>query len=331
MSIHDGLIPLGGSSVWIPETTRQVKDVLGKDDFLNLLVTQMRYQDPLEPMSNTESIAQLAQFSALEQMTNIATAQNQASAFSLIGKFVAGNRYLASTGLNETISGMVDSVRVNGSEVLLRIGDVEIPLSGVTHVTDGNLDALANINANIASSQSLALIGKNIQAVMTDKDGNITRFVEGTVDYVKISNGRTILMVNDLEIFSEEVLLVSDGRMLVGRTATAVDPAGNEVTGEIRGIDIVDNKPYLVIGNQRFEIKVISDITEGLNLVGKNVDTSVISGMVTAMVLRDGNVFVRADGKDVGLGEMKKALENAKYFVESPAAEADNDDDDDDD
>ena len=45
---------------------------LGKDDFLQLLVAQMENQDPMEPMSNEESIAQLAQFSTLEQMNNIA-------------------------------------------------------------------------------------------------------------------------------------------------------------------------------------------------------------------------------------------------------------------
>lgn len=49
------------------------KDTLGKDAFLQLLVTQMRYQDPLDPMDNGEYLAQLAQFSALEQMTNVAT------------------------------------------------------------------------------------------------------------------------------------------------------------------------------------------------------------------------------------------------------------------
>ena len=47
---------------------------LGKDAFLQLLVTQMQYQDPLDPQDNSEYLAQLAQFSALEQMTNVAEA-----------------------------------------------------------------------------------------------------------------------------------------------------------------------------------------------------------------------------------------------------------------
>ena len=56
------------------KTAQQVKDnsALGKDAFLQLLVTQMQYQDPLDPQDNGEYLAQLAQFSALEQMTNVA-------------------------------------------------------------------------------------------------------------------------------------------------------------------------------------------------------------------------------------------------------------------
>lgn len=47
-------------------------DVLGKDDFLKLLVTQLRYQDPMQPIDDQDFIAQMAQFTALEQMQNMA-------------------------------------------------------------------------------------------------------------------------------------------------------------------------------------------------------------------------------------------------------------------
>ena len=52
-------------------TTTQAGGELGKESFLKLLVTQMQYQDPLDPQDNAEYIAQLAQFSSLEQMTNV--------------------------------------------------------------------------------------------------------------------------------------------------------------------------------------------------------------------------------------------------------------------
>ena len=54
------------------ESTRNIGE-LGKDDFLQLLVTQLRYQDPLNPMEDKEFIAQMAQFTSLEQMQNMNT------------------------------------------------------------------------------------------------------------------------------------------------------------------------------------------------------------------------------------------------------------------
>lgn len=56
---------------------RTANDALGKDAFLSLLVTQMQYQDPLDPQDNSEYLSQLANFSALEQMTNVSEAVNK--------------------------------------------------------------------------------------------------------------------------------------------------------------------------------------------------------------------------------------------------------------
>ena len=77
---------------------RQTSHELGKDDFLKLLITQLSNQDPTSPMEDTEFISQMAQFSSLEQMTNMSTSFAKMAAFinsseaaSTIGKTVELN------------------------------------------------------------------------------------------------------------------------------------------------------------------------------------------------------------------------------------------------
>lgn len=102
---------------------RKTSHELGKDDFLKLLITQLSNQDPTSPMENTEFISQMAQFSSLEQMTNMSASFEKMSAFinsseavSTLGKTVEVN-----VG-DTTVRGIVDGatrgndpqVRVNG-------------------------------------------------------------------------------------------------------------------------------------------------------------------------------------------------------------------------
>jgi flagellar basal-body rod modification protein FlgD len=60
-----------GAAAQAPANTAPARDALGRDAFLQLLTTQLSHQDPLKPQADTEFIAQLAQFSSLEQLTQM--------------------------------------------------------------------------------------------------------------------------------------------------------------------------------------------------------------------------------------------------------------------
>jgi flagellar basal-body rod modification protein FlgD len=109
-----------------PGTQRQASSSLGKDDFLKLLVGQMKNMDPLGAGSNdpSQSMAQMTQYSILEQLTNLnnanqelAAANKRESAVALIGKTVS---YSQADGT--PAEGKVESVQTAGDKVSLTIG-----------------------------------------------------------------------------------------------------------------------------------------------------------------------------------------------------------------
>lgn len=119
--VENGEIVNGYDPTKEAEEKKQEKSggALGKEAFLQLLVAQMKYQDPLEPTSNTEYISQLATFSSLEEMQNMRASLETSQATSLVGKTVImGVEFNGTTGF---ISGRVDQVRKEGSKTYLSI------------------------------------------------------------------------------------------------------------------------------------------------------------------------------------------------------------------
>ena len=116
--------------------SRQLDQDLGKDAFLQLLVLQMRHQDPLDPMDNSQMIAQLAQFSSLEQMNNLNDSFQELSGNVDQLNFISANSLLGRevNGVDldgQQVSGVVQSVHLNGSVVYLAVGEQMMSMAGV--------------------------------------------------------------------------------------------------------------------------------------------------------------------------------------------------------
>lgn len=117
------------------DSERKLGSELGKEDFLMLLVTQMQYQDPLEPTDNTEYVTQLAQFSELEAMQNLNETANNSTAYSLVGKEVL-IQHENSTGDVVEFQGTVQYVTIQNGDAYVTVDGERYPYSEVVQVID---------------------------------------------------------------------------------------------------------------------------------------------------------------------------------------------------
>ncbi|CAM4073924.1 flagellar hook assembly protein FlgD [Treponema peruense] len=113
---------------------RQAQQSLGKDDFLKLLITQLSNQDPTSPMDNTQFIAQMAQFSSLEQMTNM----NQE--FGKLNNMLVSSQAVGTIGKTVDVdvggvktTGTVDAVTY-GNNPQVRIGNMYYDMKQISAV-----------------------------------------------------------------------------------------------------------------------------------------------------------------------------------------------------
>jgi len=127
------------------EVNTKNNQTLMKDDFLKLFITQLKNQDPLSPVDDSQFLAQLAQFSSLEQMSNVAesvealnknmTALTSQSLLvqgaAMIGKEAIG---IGEDGLE--VSGIISSVKLNGAALQVVIGDKLIDMENIVEIKE---------------------------------------------------------------------------------------------------------------------------------------------------------------------------------------------------
>jgi flagellar basal-body rod modification protein FlgD len=123
-------------------TSSTTTKTLGKDDFMKLLLAQLKNQDPLKPMDGTDFAVQLAQFSSLEQLSNL-------------------NTEIKTQGINQMTLGYAQSVNMIGKEVIAQNGN--------TVKVDG---ATADLNYQLADD------AQTVNISIYNQDGKIVKTIE---------------------------------------------------------------------------------------------------------------------------------------------------------
>jgi flagellar basal-body rod modification protein FlgD len=186
---------------------------LGKDDFLKLLVTQMQNQDPMNPMDNTEFVAQLAQFSSLEQLQNLNSRFDEQS--SLIQSL---NNGVAASLVGRTVSISGDQVPLSAEGTVTVGFDLSAAASAATvNIYDASgalvdtiaLTDLATGRQSLewdgvgSDGERLAAGTYTCEVVATGKDGasvSATPFVSGRVESISFEDGTAYLNVNGMRV-----------------------------------------------------------------------------------------------------------------------------------
>jgi flagellar basal-body rod modification protein FlgD len=173
--------------------TRTPKNSLEKNDFLNLLVSQMKYQNPLEPQTDTAFVAQLAQFSSLEQMTNLTSSMGQYQAYSMAGKYIYAEARMED-GTTVPVAGFVDAVVNKDGVPYLQVGDIQIKASAVQQVIDASTVTGDNPLLSNVSLIGRYVEGKTVEPVY-DTNGKLLVDENGAAQTVEVSHAGVVVRV----------------------------------------------------------------------------------------------------------------------------------------
>lgn len=174
-------------------TKRNTGGTLGKDDFLRLLVTQMQNQDPLNPTEDTEFIAQMAQFTSLEQMQNLVKVTQFQQASTMIDKNIKAE--VTENGYTQLVYGRVTSAREVKGEMYLTLNN------GVQIKAD---DVLAVLSGDGLWQEALSYTGEKVYVRLYNDQGLTEAVKAVTIKEVKYEDGLINLYTTEGEKYGLE-------------------------------------------------------------------------------------------------------------------------------
>lgn len=192
-------------------STSSTSGSYSKDDFLQLLVAQMKYQDPLEPTDNTEYITQYATFSQVEQMQNMSASLNLSRASAMVGKIVQVS-VEDESGNAKTLEGTVDFVTYENNKAFVSIEGNLYSADSVTAIIDGEYsvamelaDAFANSMNRLPKLEELSLSdAENIETLRSGYN-SLSSYQQSFIDksYVELLE-KYVAKLNELQKAQEK-------------------------------------------------------------------------------------------------------------------------------
>jgi len=206
------------------------KSSLGKDDFMKLMISQLKNQDPLNPMDGTAFSAQLAQFSSLEQLTNLNTYMKQS---------IDANATLTQSINNTLITGLI------GKGVKLSGGDIKV--NGQDSITLGyNLPTEAKSAQIKIYNESGALI-KTIDGISTSSGSNKLSWDLTDNNGNKLPNGNYKFEVDAVNLSGDNMTL------------------DIYKIGTIDGVRFTDQGTVLLVGGAEYSLADIAEVLNNTN------------------------------------------------------------------
>lgn len=203
---------------------------LGKDQFLKLLIAQLEFQDPLDPMDNTEYVAQMAQFSSLEQLQNMNDSLMQNIQYNaLLSQTI--NNTMATSLIGKEITADSSSVGVvSGDGADITFSTAEQALVGTITITDENGTVVRSLSVGSLKPGSNAIhwdgkdnAGNDVPSGSYSYDVNlrdangqavtVSNYRTGVVDSVKYVSGEAYLLVDGAYIPLSDVREVKAGKV----------------------------------------------------------------------------------------------------------------------
>jgi flagellar basal-body rod modification protein FlgD len=204
-------------------TQTNSNSALGKDDFLKLLITQLKNQDPMNPTDGTQFASQLAQFSSLEQLSNLNDAIQQSMSNSLY-LTQSINNSLASNLVGKNVAVLSDSVTNSGQ------GETELGYTLPQNAASASIEIQDQYGATVKTIQGIPLIAGDSKVSWDFSDDNGNKLPEGkytftvdakddsgnsitaqtyssgTIDGIKYSNSGAMVLINGVQYNLSDIM-----------------------------------------------------------------------------------------------------------------------------